>query len=215
MSSSRLNSHPLSSSTSDRRPRSQSTTLSSPRITRLKLRLHSLLSSKPLSLLRLSRRSPIYILLLLTFLFIFTPLPFPLAFLLPSLSSSTSGDGHELSPQEKALAHLSKPKIDQVGNDLPEIQVDIQRSFEEPDFALLSSKQPHSIGCDIPINWEANPNYTPDLSGSKGKKKGKDKKGVVGSGLREDDGVLVFLGIFSAAASKEKSAADMRRRRDL
>lgn len=175
MSSSRMNghanSHPLSSSSSsntDRRPRSQSSSLSSPRMTRLKLRLHALLNTRPISLLRFSRRSPIYILFLLLFLFIFTPLPFPLAFLLPSFGfGSSGGEGHDLTPQEKALAHLSKPKIDQVGNDLPEIQVDIQRSFEEPDFALLSSKQPHEIGCDIPINWNANPNYTPNLADDK------------------------------------------------
>ena len=48
---------------------------------------------------------------------------------------------------------------------------EIQRSFEEPDYALLSGKQPSELGCDVPLEGE-------------------------------DAGVLVFLGIFSAAASK-------------
>lgn len=54
----------------------------------------------------------------------------------------------------------------------------IQRSFEEPDFALLSGLQPSQIGCDVPLR---------------------------GDGGREDEsGVLVFLGIFSQASNKER-----------
>lgn len=30
----------------------------------------------------------------------------------------------------------------------------LQRSFEEPDFALLSGLQPHEIGCDVPLEGE-------------------------------------------------------------
>jgi hypothetical protein len=47
------------------------------------------------------------------------------------------------------------------------------RSFEEPDYALLSGKQPSQIGCDVPLEGE-------------------------------DKGVLIFLGIFSAAVSKKR-----------
>ncbi|TXT10010.1 uncharacterized protein COLE_03944 [Cutaneotrichosporon oleaginosum] len=32
--------------------------------------------------------------------------------------------------------------------------VELQRSFEEPDFALLSGRQPHQIGCDVPLEGE-------------------------------------------------------------
>jgi hypothetical protein len=32
--------------------------------------------------------------------------------------------------------------------------VELQRSFEEPDFALLSGTQPHRIGCDVPFEGE-------------------------------------------------------------
>jgi hypothetical protein len=59
------------------------------------------------------------------------------------------------------------------GKDAHLLEEEIQRSFEEPDFALLASRQPYQIGCDIPLEGE-------------------------------DKGVLVFLGIFSAADSKER-----------
>ncbi|WWC88817.1 uncharacterized protein L201_003730 [Kwoniella dendrophila CBS 6074] len=67
------------------------------------------------------------------------------------------------------------------GKDAHLVDEEIQRSFEEPDFSLLSSKQPHQIGCDIP------------LSGS--------------GGSQKEQGVLMFIGIFSTA--------DRRERRDL
>lgn len=59
------------------------------------------------------------------------------------------------------------------GKDAHLVDQDIQRSFEEPDYALLSGLQPHEIGCDIPLQGE-------------------------------DKGVLVFLGIFSAADKKDR-----------
>lgn len=30
----------------------------------------------------------------------------------------------------------------------------LQRSFEEPDYSLLSARQPHEIGCNIPLEGE-------------------------------------------------------------
>lgn len=30
----------------------------------------------------------------------------------------------------------------------------LQRSFEEPDYSLLSARQPHEIGCDIPLEGD-------------------------------------------------------------
>lgn len=30
----------------------------------------------------------------------------------------------------------------------------LQRSFEEPDYSLLSARQPHEIGCDIPLDGD-------------------------------------------------------------
>ena len=61
------------------------------------------------------------------------------------------------------------------GKDAHLVEGEIQRSFEEPDFALLSGLQPYQIGCDVPLG-----------------------------GQEEDDGVLVFLGIFSAADKKAR-----------
>lgn len=55
------------------------------------------------------------------------------------------------------------------GKDGHLIDEEIQRSFEEPDFGLLSGRQPHDIRCDVP------------LEGDEGER-----------------GVLLFLGIFSA-----------------
>jgi hypothetical protein len=61
------------------------------------------------------------------------------------------------------------------GKDGHLLQDEVQRSFEEPDFALLSGRQPHEIGCDVPLAGE---------SGEIGK--------------------LVFLGIFSAAGLRQR-----------
>lgn len=106
------------------------------------------------------------------------------------------------SPQSdaaRAAAELSKPKVDLTGELIePEPEVEIQRSFEEPDFALLSGRQPHEIGCDIPVDWQ----------GEKG-------KGPASAGNKNEDGVLVLLGVFSAGAVPGKSAEEMKARRDL
>lgn len=40
------------------------------------------------------------------------------------------------------------------GKDAHLVDEDVQRSFEEPDYALLSAVQPHEIGCDIPLEGE-------------------------------------------------------------
>ncbi|KAL7422144.1 hypothetical protein Q5752_002787 [Cryptotrichosporon argae] len=38
------------------------------------------------------------------------------------------------------------------GKDAHLVDGEIQRSFEEPDYALLSGAQPHEIGCDVPLD---------------------------------------------------------------
>lgn len=64
------------------------------------------------------------------------------------------------------------------GKDAHLVDQEIQRSFEEPDFALLAGTPPHRIGCDIPLR---------------------------GDGAAEnEEGVLVFLGIFSAAGGRAR-----------
>lgn len=120
-----------------------------------------------------------------------------LVFILHSIfPSSTSSKHIRIPPSPLGLSasearKLSKPKIDESGDPEPFRVEDFQRSFEEPDFALLSGKQPNEIGCEIGIDW-----------------KGRDGAGPVSRvGGEEDDGVLVFLGVFSAA--------DKKRRRDL
>jgi hypothetical protein len=52
---------------------------------------------------------------------------------------------------------------------------ELQRSFEEPDFGLLSGRQPSEIGCNVPLD-----------------------------GPEDERGVLVFLGIFSAVDKKDR-----------
>ncbi|KAK1920534.1 hypothetical protein DB88DRAFT_503663 [Papiliotrema laurentii] len=37
------------------------------------------------------------------------------------------------------------------GKDAHLVDQEIQRSFEEPDYSLLSGTQPHEIGCDVPL----------------------------------------------------------------
>ena len=59
------------------------------------------------------------------------------------------------------------------------IEGQIQRSFEEPDYALLSGKQPSLVGCDVPLQ-------------------------SLGLASSEDDGVMLFLGIFSSASRRER-----------
>ncbi|KAJ9127215.1 hypothetical protein QFC24_001453 [Naganishia onofrii] len=96
--------------------------------------------------------------------------------------------------QASEADRLSKPKIDQNGNEIADdpyfTQTEIQRSFEEPDFALLSSKQPHEIGCDVPVRWTWNGTTVEGLGP-------RAEDGVP----EEDTGVLLFLGVFSAAQS--------------
>jgi hypothetical protein len=104
---------------------------------------------------------------------------------------------------------LSKPKIDQNGNEIIEdpyfTQPDIQRSFEEPDYALLSSRQPHEIGCDVPIRWNWNGTTVAGMPPDA------DEEGV----FEQETGVLLFLGVFSAAQSASKTYEEMKKRRDM
>ena len=76
---------------------------------------------------------------------------------------------------DDSLADTGEGKEVAQGKDAHLIEGEIQRSFEEPDFALLSGLQPSQIGCDVPLPGEG-----------------------------EDEGVLVFLGIFSAADKKDR-----------
>ena len=86
--------------------------------------------------------------------------------------------------------------------------MEIQRSFEEPDFSLLSGKQPHEVGCDVPIVWDPSvSNVSDSISTS--------ISTPTSNNNDNNTGVLVFLGVFSAAQSSDKSPAEMRRRRDL
>lgn len=98
-----------------------------------------------------------------------------------NLSSSThisAGDGeYNTIPSQLGLADSGQAKSVAQGKDGGSKE-EISRSFEEPDFALLSGKQPSERGCDVPLS---------------------------GQGESEDDeGKLVFLGIFSTALSKER-----------
>lgn len=114
-------------------------------------------------------------------------------------------EDHQASEAER----LSKPKLDQNGNEIIEdpyfTQPDIQRSFEEPDYALLSSRQPHEIGCDIPVRWNWNGTKVDGLPPDA------DAEGI----FEQDTGVLLFLGVFSAAQSASKTYEEMKRRRDM
>lgn len=95
-----------------------------------------------------------------------------------------------LSPAAAAANKLSKPKagvdVDGGSTEL-EAEPELQRSFEEPDFALLSGRQPHTLGCDVPVDW-----------------RGKDGAGPQASPNEDENGVLVFLGVFSSAEKKER-----------
>ncbi|OCF31309.1 hypothetical protein I316_07095 [Kwoniella heveanensis BCC8398] len=74
-------------------------------------------------------------------------------------------------PSHDTPADTTEGKDVAKGKDAHLVDEEIQRSFEEPDFALLSGAQPSEIGCDIPLEGE-------------------------------DKGVLMFIGIFSAADKK-------------
>ena len=123
-----------------------------------------------------------------------------------------------LDPQASAAFLLTKPRLDQSGNEIPDEsegqqQVEIQRSFEEPDFSLLSSAQPHEIGCEVPIIWDPSVSNVSD-TGS-GRRTGDSSGSASTPASSSNPGVLVFLGVFSAAQSGDKSPQEMRRRRDL
>jgi hypothetical protein len=123
----------------------------------------------------------------------------------PSFHPSLNLPNNPLGPQASALASLTKPQLDQSGQKVQQdrqAEVDFQRSFEEPDFALLSGKQPHEIGCDVPIVWNTSSSSSSPSSPSP-------------SASSSETGVLIFLGIFSAAQSSSSSPDQMRARRDL
>ncbi|KIR36347.1 hypothetical protein I352_01295 [Cryptococcus deuterogattii MMRL2647] len=58
------------------------------------------------------------------------------------------------SPNPDTPADSGEGKDIAQGKDAHLVDGDIQRSFEEPDFALLSGRQPHEIGCDIPLEGD-------------------------------------------------------------
>lgn len=90
--------------------------------------------------------------------------------------------------------------------------MEIQRSFEEPDFSLLSGKQPHEVGCDVPIVWDPS---VSNVSDSISNSNPNSPSSTNPNNDNNNTGVLVFLGVFSAAQSSDKSPSEMRRRRDL
>ncbi|WRT67640.1 uncharacterized protein IL334_004612 [Kwoniella shivajii] len=57
-------------------------------------------------------------------------------------------------PSHDSPADSGEGKDVAKGKDAHLVDQEIQRSFEEPDFALLSGKQPHEIGCDVPLEGE-------------------------------------------------------------
>jgi hypothetical protein len=80
-------------------------------------------------------------------------------------------------PTQDTLADSGEGKNVAQGKDAHLVDGGIQRSFEEPDFSLLSGLQPSEIGCDVPLQ---------------------------GEGPEGEEGVLIFLGIFSVADKKER-----------
>lgn len=84
------------------------------------------------------------------------------------LNTSPSGGGLADSGEGKSVAE---------GKDAAVKEEELQRSFEEPDYALLSGRQPSEIGCDVPL---------------------------AGEGEEGETGKLVFLGIFSAANNRDR-----------
>jgi hypothetical protein len=99
-----------------------------------------------------------------------------LAFNAASLTS-THASSHtaivNTAPTHDSPADSGEGKDVAKGKDAHLVEEEIQRSFEEPDFSLLSGTQPSQIGCDVPLEGE-------------------------------EKGVLVFLGIFSAADKKDR-----------
>ncbi|WVR06229.1 hypothetical protein IAU60_003259 [Kwoniella sp. DSM 27419] len=57
-------------------------------------------------------------------------------------------------PSHDSPADTGEGKNIAKGKDAHLVDDEIQRSFEEPDFALLSGLQPSEIGCDIPLEGE-------------------------------------------------------------
>lgn len=223
--SSSSSNHPLTDSSTGKRPRSTSTLgLSSPRMTRLRLRLHALSTSVPFRYFRNSSFIPkrkrsityLFLLLLISFL-IFLPGTLNSLFNHLHLPTHLRLPTSPLDPQASAAFSLTKPRLDQSGKEVPDEsegqqEVEIQRSFEEPDFSLLSGKQPHEVGCDVPIVWDPSvSNVSDSISNS-------NPNSPSSTNPKNDNnntGVLVFLGVFSAAQSSDKSPSEMRRRRDL
>lgn len=79
------------------------------------------------------------------------------------------------SPTNDSPADSGEGKAVAKGKDAHLVDEEIQRSFEEPDFALLNGRQPSQVGCDVPLD-----------------------------GDEKEKGVLVFLGIFSTADKRER-----------
>jgi hypothetical protein len=96
----------------------------------------------------------------------------------PSSLHTTNNNSHlNTSPSKDTPADSGEGLSEAAGQDAGKGEgvEEIQRSFEEPDYGLLSSKQPSRIGCDVPLDGEEG-----------------------------ERGVLVFLGIFSTADKRER-----------
>lgn len=193
-------------------------------MTRLRLRLHALSTSVPFRYFRNSsfipkrKRSITYLLLLLLISFlIFLPGTLNSLFNHLHLPTHLRLPTSPLDPQASAAFSLTKPRLDQSGKEVPDEsegqqEVEIQRSFEEPDFSLLSGKQPHEVGCDVPIVWDPS---VSNVSDSISNSNPNSPSSTNPNNDNNNTGVLVFLGVFSAAQSSDKSPSEMRRRRDL
>lgn len=139
--------------------------------------LHALVSSPRTLLLPSVRlRSALYALSLLI-----------LALILLALNAASLSSGSRLSsdavslntaPTGGGLADSLPGKKEAEGKDAIVKEEELQRSFEEPDYALLSGMQPSEIGCDVPLAGDGAP--------------------------AAEEGKLVFLGIFSAGDKKER-----------
>ncbi|KAK4685512.1 hypothetical protein P7C73_g4640, partial [Tremellales sp. Uapishka_1] len=76
------------------------------------------------------------------------------AFSSPSALQPAGTDPLNTKPSHISPADSGEGKNVAQGKDGHLVDEEIQRSFEEPDFALLSGRQPNDIGCDVPLEGE-------------------------------------------------------------
>ena len=162
--------HPLSSSSSTSPATAHAYPPRKPRWT-----LSTLLN--PRSLLRPSVRLKTSLLLLSLCILTLVLLALNAAHLAHAPPAQASGGEIATSPSDDSPANSGAGVDVAKGKDAHLVEQDIQRSFEEPDYALLSGTQPSRIGCDVPLSGEGAPG---------------------------EEGVMVFLGIFSGYDKKDR-----------